>query len=82
MSWSTLIFILILVIMVGVGVIKESLRKTSKAVIESLDNTTETVFTASKVSKIKAQAYMLEGIEDDIKKVSSLKNKYPDFFID
>lgn len=81
MSISTILFIILIALVVGVNTIKVTLSRSVKAVVNTVDNGAEVLFTASAVGKTKSQAYLLDGIEKDLKKVQDLKTKYPDFFI-
>ena len=81
MSTSTLVLIILAALVIGVTKIKDSLKKTVKAVICTMDNGAETLFTASTVGKVKSQAYLLDGVDTDLNKVDKLKQKYPEFFI-
>lgn len=81
MTTTTLIFIILFVLVIGISTIKSTLAKSAKAVVRTVDNGAETLFTASEVGKVKSQAYLLDDIEKDVNKVNKLKEKYPNFFI-
>ena len=81
MSTSTLILIILAILIIGIANIKRSLAKASKAIVGTVDNGAEVLFTASTVGRVKGQAYLLDGIDADLNKVGKLKDKYPDFFI-
>lgn len=82
MSTSTLLLIVLAVLIIGIANLKRSFTKASKALIGTIDNGSETLFTASAVGKVKSQSYLLDGIEADLNKVSKFKEKYPNFFVD
>lgn len=81
MSMTTLILIIIVALVIGVSTIKATLSKSVKAVVSTVDNGAEVLYTASAVGKTKYQSYLLDGIDKDLKKVQDLKAKYPEFFI-
>lgn len=82
MSTTTLLLIILIALTIGIKVIKSTLSKSTKAVISTIDNGAETLFLASTRGKEKAQIYLLDGVEEDQKRLQTLKSKFPNYFLD
>ena len=82
MSTTTLLLIILIALVIGIKAIKSTLTKSTVAVIKTVDNGAEVLFLASTRGKEKAQVYLLDGVEEDQKRLQTLKTKYPNYFLD
>lgn len=82
MSTTTLLLIILIALVIGIKAIKATLSKSVKAVVNTVDNGAEVLFLASTRGKEKSQIYLLDGVEEDNKRLKTLKEKYPNYFLD
>lgn len=81
MNTTILILIILIALAIGIKVIKSTLTKATNALVKTVDNGAEILFLASTRGKEKAQLYLLDGVEEDNKRLNDLKSKYPDYFL-
>lgn len=80
MSMSTLIFILLVILVVGITTIKSLFKKTVVTATESLNNGLEVIYYASKSARDASVAYLAENSMEANKKLQKLRNSNPEWF--